>query len=133
MRKLKRSNRLQSGEWGVVETRSSLHFGHGSPVWIAYWIDLASDGQMSMNIDPDRSANISPAAWAGARDAFGLPTRILVLDDDTAARVRQVVPRRGQVIIAPGDPRLTCMTSSFDELALDELDILPVPAPRAHS
>ncbi len=134
MRKPKmRRNRRQSGEWGVVETRSDFRFGHGRPVWITYWINLATDDQMSMEIDPDRSVTVSPAAWGRARRAFGLPRRILVLDHDTAARVRQVVPRRVDITIAPDDPRLTRMASGFDDLALEELDILPFPAPRARS
>jgi len=130
-RSKQRKNRMQSGEWGVVETQSPLGFGHGRPVWVAYWIDLAADDRLTMEIDPDRSATISPVAWGRARRAFGLPARILVLDEETAARVRQVVPRRVKVALAPGDPRLTRMTTSFDDLPLDDLDILPFPAPRA--
>jgi hypothetical protein len=129
----KRRKRPHSGEWGVVATHSALHFGHPSPVWITYWMNLSADSQMSMEIDPDRSVTISPAAWGRARRAFGLPRRILVLDHDTAAHLRQVIPGHVDITIAPADPRLTSMASSFDELPLDDLDILPFPDPRARA
>lgn len=127
----KRRKQIQSGEWGVVETHSAFHFGHLKPVWITYWINLSADDQLTMEIDPDRSVTTSPTAWGRARRALGLPRRILVLDHDTAARLRQIIPAHIDITIAPDDPRLTRMTSDFDDLPLDDLDILPFPAPRA--
>ena len=133
MRTIKRKHsRKQSGEWGVVEARSDVGFGHGSPVWLAYWMELGEPGRVSVEIDPDPGQNISPATWGRARRAFGLPQRILVLDQDTADRVRRAVPRKVEVVVAADDPRLQRMKTTF-ELEEDdpELDFVPFPTPRA--
>jgi hypothetical protein len=113
----------QPREWGVIETRSDRGYGHGVPVWLAHWMDLAPDGNLSVEIDPSRDATISPVTWGRARRALGLPHRILVLDEETAARVRRVAPPRIAVVVAPADPRLKEMAS--------DLDLVPFPAPRA--
>jgi len=133
MRNVKPNHRRkQSGEWGVVEARSDGGFGHGCPVWLAYWMELGQPGRVSIEIDADRAANITPATWGRARRAFGLPARILVLDEDTAERVRRAVPSRVEVVVAAGHPQLVAMaaTFAFDDDVL-ELDHLPFPAPRA--
>jgi hypothetical protein len=132
MRIVKRNRqRKQSHEWGVVETRSDRGYGHGQPVWLAHWMDLASGGNLSVEIDPDRAATITPATWGRARRALGLPARILILDDDTAERVRRAVPPRVEVVVAPGDPRLKDMAAmcaddrddfDFDDFGDDDLD-----------
>ena len=79
----------------------------------------------------NRANNITPAAWGRARRAFGLPERILVLDDPTAARVRKAVPANVAVIVTPDHPRLTAMAAAFDTLPDVDLDHVPFPAPRA--
>lgn len=132
MRHAKRSHsRKQSGEWGLVEVWSREGLGQGAPVWLAFWTELAPEGKVSIEIDADRDANITPATWGRARRAFGLPERILVLDADTAARVRKAVPSRVAVVVVPDHPRLTAMAAGFDDLAGDDLDLVPYPAPRA--
>lgn len=132
MRHAKRTRgRKQSGEWGVVEVWSRQGFGRGTPVWLAFWMDLAPGGKVSIEIDADRDFNITPATWGRARRAFGLPERIFVLDDPTAARVRKAVPSRVAVVVAHDHPRLTAMATAFDELPDDNLDLVPFPAPRA--
>jgi len=133
MRNVKRRNaRKQSGEWGVVETRSNQRFGHHTQVWLAYWMELGKPGRVSIEIDPDRAANIAPAPWGRARRAFGVPLRILVLDDDTAARVRRVVPSRVAVVVAPDDPRLRELAACWnDDFGGDDVDLVPFPVPRA--
>jgi hypothetical protein len=133
MRTLKRSKRQkQAGEWGVVEARSEGAFGHGCPVWLAYWMELGGPGRVSIEIDPDPAQNISPATWGRARRAFGLPERILVLDQETADRVRRVVPRRVEIVVAAGDLRLQRMATAYGRDEDDpELDLVPFPAPRA--
>jgi hypothetical protein len=122
----------QSGEWGVVETRSNQGFGHHTEVWLAYWMELGKPGRVSIEVDPDRAANIAPAPWGRARRAFGVPLRILVLDDETAARVRRVVPSRVAVVVAADDPRLVELAACCDDdFTDDDLDMVPFPAPRA--
>lgn len=131
MRNAKRTqSRKQSGDWGVVEARSTHNFGHAAPVWLAYWMDLAPDGQVSIELDADRDANITSAAWGRARRAFGLPQRILVLDDDTAARVRRAVPPKVIVVVSRDHPGLKAMATSL-VFPDDDLDLVPFPAPRA--
>ncbi len=127
MRKVKRRKaRKQSGEWGVVEARSNQGFGDHSGVWLAYWMELGPPGRVSIEIDPDRTANIAPAPWGRARRAFGVPLRILVLDDETAARVRRVVPSRVAVVVAADHPRLQELASCCDDhFAGDDLDLVP--------
>ena len=132
MRHAKKAHgRVQAGEWGVVEVWSRQGLGQGAPVWLAFWMDLAPGGQVSIEIDADRDFNITPATWGRARRAFGLPERILVLDDPTAARVRKAVPARVAVVVAPDHPRLTAMAAAFDDLPDADLDLVPVPTPRA--
>ena len=126
-----RYSRKQSGEWGVVEVWSTHGFGQGAPVWLAFWMELVPEGKVSIEIDPDRDANITSATWGRARRALGLPERILVLDDETARRVRKVVPSRVAVAVAPDHSRLRAMAASFDDLPDDDLDLVPFPAPRA--
>ena len=123
--------RRQTGDWGVVETRSNRCYGHGTPVWLAHWMDLGEDGNVSVHIDPDRDATITPATWDRAWRALGLPRRILVLDDETAARLKQVVPARVAVVVAPDDPRLRELAAICQDLP-DEGDFLtPFPTSRA--
>lgn len=130
MRHAKRTHgRKQSGEWGVVEVWSPQGLGQGAPVWLTFWMDLAPGGQVSIEIDADRDFNITPAAWGRARRAFGLPQRILVLDDPTAARVRKAVPANIAVIVVPDHRRLTAMAAAFDTLL--DVDVVPFPTPRA--
>jgi hypothetical protein len=146
MRIVKRKQRRkQSREWGVVETRSDRGCGHGRPVWLAHWMDLAEDGNLSVEIEPDRAATITPATWGRARRALGLPERILVLDDETAERVRRAVPPKVAVAVAADDPRLKnmaamCAAERDDDDAIDngdddlddsDLDLVPFPTPRA--
>jgi hypothetical protein len=123
----------------VIETCSDRGFGHGVPVWLAHWMDLAEDGNLSVEIEPHRDATISPVTWGRARRALGLPHRILVLDEETGARVRRVAPPRVAVVVAPDDPRLKDMASNLDldeddfaddDLEEDDLDLVPFPAPR---
>ena len=121
----------QSGTWGVVEVWSRQGLGQGAPIWLAFWMDLAPGGKVSIEIDADRGPNITPATWGRARRALGLPERILVLDDHTAARVRKAVPARVEVVVAPDDPRLTAMAAAFDDLPDADLDRVPFPTPRA--
>ena len=122
----------------MVETRSARGYGHGVPVWLAHWMDLAPEGNLSVEIDPHRAATITPAAWGRARRALGRPHRILVLDEETGTRVRRVAPPRVAVVVAPDDPRLKDMASRFEDLEEDDfddddLDLVPFPAPRARS
>lgn len=130
----RRSYRRQSGDWGVLESQSERGFGHGVPVWLAHWVDLAEDGNLTVNINPDRAATITPATWGCARRALGeLPLRILVLDQETAARVRRVAPSRVEVLVAPDDPRLKAAAawSTADIDGVDDLDFLRFPVPTA--
>jgi hypothetical protein len=121
--------RKQAGEWGVVEASAGQV---GCPIWLAFWMELGAPGRISIEIDADRAANITPATWGRARRAFGLPARILVLDQETADRVRRVVPPRVEVVVAPDHPRLVEMAAVFAlEDDVLELDHLPFPAPRA--
>lgn len=143
MRKVKRKQApKQQREWGVVEIQSDRGCGHGCPVWLAYWMDLATDANLSVEIEPDRAATITPATWGRARRALGLPERILVLDEETAGRVRRAVPPRVEVLVAADHPRLKdmaamCATNldddDFDDDDLDDsdLDLVPFPVPRA--
>ena len=94
-------SRKQHGEWGVLEIA-----WHGGDLWTAYWMELSDPGRVSIEMDPDRSQNITQVTWGRARRAFGLPERIVVLDDDTAARVRRAVPPRVPVVVDPDHPRL---------------------------
>jgi hypothetical protein len=133
-KRTRKQARRQSGDWGVIQTRSSRGYGHGTPVWLTQWMDLAEDGNLSVDIDPDRAATTTPVTWGRARRALGhLPQRILVADEETAARVRRVAPSRVEVVAAPDDPRLRAMAAmcqdgdGFD----DELDLVPFPVPRA--
>lgn len=107
-------------------------FGPHAEVWLAYWMELGKPGRVSIEIDPDRAANIASAPWGRARRAFGVPLRILVLDDETAARVRRVVPARVAVVVAADHPRLKELAACCDDdFADDELDLVPFPVPRA--
>ena len=86
-------SRRQVGDWGVVAFAV-----HG--MWIAFWMELDEPGRVSIEMDadtPDR--NITPATWGRARRAFGVPRRILVLDEETAAAVRRAVPARVEVVV----------------------------------
>ncbi len=69
-------------------------------------MELSDPGRVSIEMDPDRSQNITQVTWGRARRAFGLPERIIVLDHDTAARVRRAVPPRVPVVVDPDHPRL---------------------------
>ncbi len=89
--------------------------GHGDPVWLAYWMELTGPRRVSIEIDPDRDANISAAAWRRARRAFGVPLAVRVLDDETATRVRATVPPRVRVVVVPGDPQLQAMAAICDD------------------
>jgi len=143
MRTVKRSRRRkQSREWGVIETRSDRGHGHGCPVWLAHWMDMANDANLSVEIEPDRAATITPATWGRARRALGLPERILVLNDETAGRVRRAVPPRVEVVVAADHPRLKDMAAMCatdlddddfddDDLDDDDFDVVPFPTPRA--
>jgi hypothetical protein len=140
MRTVKRNHRKkQPIEWGVIETRSRRGYGHGGPVWLTHWMDLAAGGNLSVEIEPDRAATITRMTWGRARRALGLPHRILVLDAETAERVRRVAPPRVEVVLAPDDPRLKEMAAmceddrdDFDaEPDDDDLDLVPFPTPRA--
>ena len=124
-------NRKQSGEWGILEVWSRQGLGQGAPVWLTFWIELAPGGRISLEIDSDRDANITPAAWGRARRAFGLPERILALDSETAGRVRKAVPSSVAVVVAPDHPHLTAMAAGFEDLPDQDIDIVPFPAPRA--
>jgi hypothetical protein len=68
----------------------------------------------------ERAATISAAAWRRARQAFGPPLAIRVLDDPTARRVRAVVPARVTVTVTPDDQRLHDMTDACEDD--DDLD-----------
>ena len=118
-----RRRRKQAGHWGVVEVRS-LGFGHGAPAWLAYWLELDAPGRVSIEIDSDRNATITPAAWRRARRAFGPPLSIRVLDHDTARRVRRVVPTRVTVLVTPDDPHLN-EQATIGDLPDADLDVLP--------
>jgi len=142
MRIVKRNQRRkQSREWGVVETMSDRGPHHGSPLWLAYWMDLDASANVSVEIEPDRAATITPATWRRARRALGGPARILVLDDETAERVRRAVPPRVEVVVAADDPRLQEMAAmcaaqtddddDFDDDDLDDEDLGLVGFPRA--
>ena len=122
MTKRNRRRRTQRGEWGVVEVQSTGASRGCDPVLFAYWMELHSPGRVSIEIDPDRAANISAGAWRRARQAFGAPLVIRVLDDETARRVRIVVPARVTVVATPDDRRLQEMATVCDDD--DELDLL---------
>ncbi|HUS63637.1 MAG TPA: hypothetical protein VMZ28_03800 [Kofleriaceae bacterium] len=94
-------SRKQVGEWGVVEIP-----WHGGMVWTAYWMELDEPGRVSIEMDPDPDQNLTKATWGRARRALGLPRRIVVLDELTAARVRRAVPARIPVVVEPDHPRL---------------------------
>jgi hypothetical protein len=83
-------------------------------------MELGAPRRVSIEFDPDRDANISPAAWRRARQAFGPPLAIRVIDDETARRVRNVVPARVTVIVTPDQPRLRAMATACDD---DDLDL----------
>jgi hypothetical protein len=106
-------SRKQHGEWGVVEIA-----WHGGDLWTAYWIELSEPGRISIEMDPDRNQNITQVTWGRARRAFGVPERIVVLDEVTAARVRRAVPSRIPVVIEPDHPRLRA-----------EMDVVPRDKP----
>lgn len=108
-------SRKQQGEWGVVEIA-----WHGGDLWTAYWMELAEPGRVSIEMDPDRNQNITKVTWGRARRAFGLPTRIVVLDEITAARVSRAVPPRIPVVVEPDHPRLRA-----------EMDVVPHDEPAA--
>lgn len=107
----------------MVEIQSTDGTSHGSPVWFAYWMELDSPWRVSIEIDPKRAATISPAAWRRARQAFGPPLAIRVIDAPTARRVRAVVPARVTVTVTPDDRRLQEMTAACDGDDDDELDV----------
>jgi hypothetical protein len=119
MHKIKRRRRAPRGEWGVVEVRSTDGSSHGAPIWFAYWMELRAPGRVSIEIDPDRDATVSPGAWRRARQAFGPPLVIRVLDDETAGRVRGAVPARVTVVVTPDDRRLQEMATICDDDGLD--------------
>ena len=73
-----------SCEWGVIETHSIRGFGQSTPVWLACWIELAPFGRLSIDVDPDRDATITPATWDRACRALGPPLRIVVHELETA-------------------------------------------------
>lgn len=132
MRNGKRMRRpKQAGQWGVVEARSPEGFGDAAPLWLAYWMELDAPGRVSIEIDPDRDRNITPAAWGRARRAFGVPLTIRVLDEETARRVRRAVPSRVTVLVVPDEPTLKKMATICDDLPDDDLDLVPFPTPRA--
>jgi len=106
-------SRKQQGEWGVVEIA-----WHGGDLWTAYWMELGEPGRVSIEMDPDPNQNITKVTWGRARRALGLPARIVVLDEITAARVRRAVPPRVTVVVEPDHPRLRA-----------ELDVVPDDEP----
>ena len=106
----------------MVEIRSTDGTSHGPPVWFAYWMELDSPWRVSIEIDPARAATISRAAWRRARQAFGPPVAIRVLDAPTARRVREVVPARVTVTVTLDDRRLLEMTAACDDDDDDDLD-----------
>jgi hypothetical protein len=121
----RRKRRKQaSGDWGVVMIAVGAE--HGPPVWCVCWMELRFPYRASIEIDEDPEQNITPAAWGRARRAFGLPVRILVLDDATAERVRKVVPPRVAVVVKE-HPRLRAMLVDH---AVDEDDRDPWAPPR---
>ena len=111
----------------MVEIQSRDGTRHGPPVWFAYWMELGSPRRVSIEIDPERAAVISRAAWRRARQAFGPPVAIRVIDDRTSRRVRQVVPARVTVSVTPDDRRLQEMRAACEDDD-DELDV-PVRGP----
>jgi hypothetical protein len=115
----------------VVEIQSTDGTSLGPPVWFTYWMELDSPWRVSIEIDPDRAATISPAAWRRARQAFGPPLAIRVLDAPTARRVRKVVPARVTVTVTPDDRRLLEMTAAYDGDGDDDDDELDRPLRRA--
>lgn len=124
--------RTPKGEWGVVEIQSRDGSSPAPPVWFAYWMELDAPWRVSIEIDPVRAATISPAAWRRARQAFGPPLAIRVIDPRTARRVRSVVPARVTVTVAPDDQRLLEMTAACDGGDHnDDDDELDVPLRRA--
>ena len=104
----------------MVEVQSRDAARHGAPVWYAYWMELGRPRRVSIEFAPDRDATISPAAWRRARQAFGPPLTIRVLDDETARRVRDVVPARVTVSVTPDEPRLQALATICDDD--DDLD-----------
>ena len=123
-----------SCEWGVIETHSIRGFGQSTPVWLACWIELAPFGRLSIDVDPDRDATITPATWDRACRALGPPLRIVVHELETAERVRLVVPPEVLIIFGPDDPLLTRLAARIERgLDVGELDFVPFPTPRARS
>ncbi len=112
--------RRRAGRWGVVEVRSRERLG--APAWLAYWIELEPPGRVSIEIDPDRAATISRAAWRRARRALRVPFAIRVLDGRTARRVRRVVPARVRVEVTPDDACLRELATICDDPPEDDLD-----------
>lgn len=115
-------SRKQHGEWGVVEIP-----WHGGQLWTAYWMELDEPGRVSIEMDTDPNQNITKQTWGRARRAFGLPARIIVLDELTAARVRRAVPPRIPVIVEPDHPRLCAELT----IAADDEPATVWPAPPA--
>lgn len=110
----------------MVEVQSTDGARHGAPAWYAYWMELGAPRRVSIEFHPDPAATIGPAAWRRARQAFGPPLAIRVLDDDTARRVRDVVPARVTVIVTPDEPSLRAMATIGD----DDEDDLDLPISR---
>jgi hypothetical protein len=77
--------------WGVVELYQPM--GNKTGVWTAFWIQLGGPRLVSVECDYlDRANNICRDTWLRARRALGVPSHILVLDQETARRVRAAVP-----------------------------------------
>lgn len=99
---LSRRIRRRSGAgklgWGVVELYQPLEGGMQS--WTAFWIQLGGRGTVSVEADfAERANNICGDAWTRARRAMSAPSHIVVLDEETARRVRAAVPASVPVVV----------------------------------
>ena len=94
-------SRRQFGEWAVVMTPMG-----GTGLWVAHWMELQEPWRISMEIDADPARNITGAAWGRARRAVGVPERIFVIDEETAALVRRSVPARVAVVVDEAHPAI---------------------------
>jgi hypothetical protein len=112
---MKRSKRAKvgSGTWGLVLV--AIETVGEPPLWSGHWMQLGAPFQISVEIDADPDQNISFAAWRRARQAFGVPARIVVLDEETAERVRRVVPRMVTVSVEE-EPRLRSLVEGCKEI-----------------
>lgn len=76
--------------WGVIEIHHPRAEGGW---WTAIWLELGGRGRASIECNLESRANtICRDAWLRARRALTAPSRIAVLDEQTARRVRAAVP-----------------------------------------